>query len=384
MAEGTDTTSTAATAGTATGETARNRSPRGLGGVGRWSIAVAVVAALILLASVTPSPYAIERPGPVVDAFGEMASETGEATPVVRIRGAETYPTSGAMNVLSVSINGTPDRPADWLSVVGTLFDPTRTAVSLSSLYPEGLTAEERAEQNAAMMKASQAAATAAALRRLGEPVDERLSVAGVATDGPADGKLRAGDVIRTADGVEVGGLSELREIVGSAQQGRAVRLGIERDGAEQEQSVVPETADDGSRLLGITVGEEFSFPFDVSLDLDDIGGPSAGLVFALAVYDKLTPGALTGGERISGTGTIDADGMVGPIGGLPQKIWGAAGAGSTLMLMPRDNCADLPDRLPEGMRIVPVSTFGEAIAAVEEAAAAGPDGAERAQAPCQ
>lgn len=334
--------------------------------ISRWWVAIGIVAALILLAAVTPSPYAIERPGPVVNAFGKAASASGGEVKVIRIDGAKRHPTSGALNILSVSITGTPDSPVDWLSLAGTLFDPTRSIVPLDSLYPKGVSAEDRDKQNEAMMLASQQSAIAAALKQHGDPVGEHLRVAGVSADGPAEGELRTDDLIRDADGAKISRLDDLKKVIAAAAPGDAIRLGIERSGERIERSVVPETAADGTRLLGITVSEEYSFPFEVEVELDNIGGPSAGLVFALAIYDELTPGELTGGREISGTGTIDADGDVGPIGGLPQKIWGASLAGSSLMLIPTENCADVPDRIPDGMRLVPVSTLDEAVSALE------------------
>ncbi|MBN9613063.1 MAG: PDZ domain-containing protein, partial [Actinobacteria bacterium] len=265
---------------------------------------IGIVAVLIMLAAVTPSPYAIEQPGPVVNAFGAMKTASGESVDVIRVEGARTYPTSGALNVLSVSIDGTPDRPVDWISLVGTFLDPTRSAVPLSSLYPEGLSAEERTKQNAAMMRSSQQSATAAALRRLGEPVGEKVRIAGVSSDGPSAGKLQEGEVILSAEGKKVTSLADLRDAVSRVPDGDPIRLGVDRDGKETEVSVVPETASNGTRLLGVTVSEEFTFPFQVKLDLENIRGPSAGLVFALAITDMLTPGELTGGKQISGTGT--------------------------------------------------------------------------------
>lgn len=349
---------------------------------GRGWLTIGIAAVLLMLAAVTPSPYAIEQPGPVVDAFGTMRTESGASVDVIRVEGARTYPTSGELNVLSVSIDGTPDRPVDWISLLGTLFDQTRSAVPLSSLYPEGLSAEERSRQNAAMMLASQQSATAAALRRLGEPVGEKVRIAGVSADGPSEGKLKANEVIRSVEGAEVTSLAALRAAVAKVPEGDPVRLGVERGGRETEVSVTPQTRSDGTRLLGVTVNEEFTFPFEVKLDLENIGGPSAGLVFALAITDMLTPGELTGGKRISGTGTIDAEGEVGPIGGLQQKIWGAAKAGSTIMLMPIGNCADVPQRLPEGMKLVPVATLDEAVTALERVNDAGdPPGLERCRA---
>lgn len=347
--------------------------------ISRWWVAAAVVAGLVVLAAVTPSPYAIERPGPVIDAFGTIETDDGEVE-VIRIDGADTYPTGGALNVLSVSITGTPEQPADWLSLAGTLFDPTRAVVPLADLFPDGQTGEERTAQNEAMMRDSQLSAAAAALGELGEDVRARVLVEAVVEGGPAEGLLREGDAILTVDGEPVSGVAGLRATVAGHGASRPLVLGIERGGERIDVAATPRSPEDGAPpMLGIVISAEFDFPVEVELELDEIGGPSAGLVFALGIYDTLTPGELTGGLTVSGTGTIDDAGAVGAIGGLTPKIWGAALSGSELMLMPLENCADLPDRLPEGMAIAPVATLGEAVSAVEDAAAGRtPPGVER------
>lgn len=349
--------------------------------ISRWWAVLAAVAAAVAVAGVAPSPFAVERPGPVVDALGTIETEAGEER-VIRISGAETFETEGSLNVLSVTVSGTPEQPSSWLSLAGALLDPTRAVVPLSQLYPEGLTGDERAERNEALMRGSQLAAVAAALERLGEPVAATLHVAGVRAEGPADGVLREGDAILSVDGALVTSTAELRERVAARGAGRPVLLEIEREGEAREVEVVPEAGERGERpLLGVLVTTEFEFPFDVELELDRIGGPSGGLILALAVYDELTPGGLTGGLSVSGTGTIDESGAVGPIGGLPQKLWGASIAGTDLMLMPLANCPDLPARLPADLAIAPVETLDEAIEAIETAVDGGsPEGIERCE----
>ncbi|MCB1274407.1 MAG: PDZ domain-containing protein [Leucobacter sp.] len=334
--------------------------------IGRGWIVLGIVAVLLLLAAVIPSPFAIERPGPVVDAFGEYPGLDGEAAQVIRIDGVETYPADGALNVLSVTVQGTPEDPVSWLALSGTLFDPTRTAVPLGELFPDGMTAEERAAQGAEMMRVSQISATAAALGEAGYPVTERLRVVSVQGGGPADGELRAGDTIVQANGADVHDFAGLQAAIRDAAPGAAIVLGIERRGRELEARIVPKTLDDGTRRLGVGVGPDFSFPFDVDFELESIGGPSAGLTFALAIYDLLTPEEITGGARVSATGTITADGAVGAIGGLAQKLWGASFAGGGVVLMPMENCADVPDRVPDDVRLVPVATLDEAIEALD------------------
>ena len=348
---------------------------------GRGWIVIGAVVLLVALAAVTPSPFVIQRPGPVVDAFGEIETEDGEVE-VVRITGAETFETDGSLNVLSVTVSGTPDRPSSWLSLLGTVLDPTREVVPLESIYPAGSSSEDRRERNAALMEASQVSATAAALREVGEDVTATVRVLTVTEGGPADGVLVEGDAVLTADGQQVSGVSQLRAVLAEHGAETPVVLGIERDEQAMEVTVRPVADEAGDPALRIVASTELEFPYDVDLELDQIGGPSAGLIFALAIYDELTPGALTGGLNVSGTGTIDDAGAVGAIGGLQSKIWAASLAGRDLLLMPLDNCADLPSRLPEGLRIAPVANLGEAIGAIETAAAGGvPAGPERCEA---
>lgn len=348
----------------------------------RWSLAILAVAVIVVLLLLVPSPFAVERPGPVVDALEGFTTDDG-LVPVISVEGAETFETSGDLNVLSVSLHGSPEAPAGWLEVLGAVFDPAREVRPLSELYPEGVGVEERTAAGASMMRSSQQRAVAAALTELGEPVSSRLRVVGVSEDGPSEGELREDDVIRSADGVQVGTVSELGEVLAASRPGEAVRLGIERSGRPMEVEVVPVAVEaGGDPMLGVLVSGEYEFPFDVELSLGEIGGPSAGLILALAVYDTLTPGEMTGGISVSGTGTIDESGTVGPIGGLELKLWGASRAGTDLFLLPIGNCEDLPARIPSGMAVAPVATLSEAIEAIETAAAGGtPPGAERCSA---
>lgn len=349
------------------------------GRVYRWWSAVAALAIVVLLAAAIPSPYAIERPGPVVDAFGSIETEDGE-TPVISIEGTRTYPTSGEINVLSVSISGTPEKPANWLKLGLSLFNPSQTIVPLSMLFPEGVTSEERAALNEALMESSQTQATAAALGLLGEPISGELIIAAISEGGPADGVLRVDDRILTAGGASVSAIGDLRAVLAEAGDGGAVVLGIERDGKPLEVTVRPTiSSTDATPLIGVSVITELEFPFDVEIQLDRIGGPSAGLTFALALYDMLTPSELTGGLSISTTGTIDDRGHVGAIGGIEQKLWGAAESDTDLFLFPMENCVDMPESIPGRIKVAPVETLEEAITAIETVANGGtPAGIER------
>ena len=129
-----------------------------------------------------------------------------------------------------------------------------------------------------------------------------------------------------------------------------------------------PPTVQDGRKIIGVDIAPAIvRFPFQVTLNIDtEIGGPSAGLMFSLGIYDTLTPGSLTGGETIAGTGTMDLSGTVGPIGGIDQKIAASRNAGAEIFLVPADNCADVKDARPGDMRLVKVTTLSDAVASVK------------------
>ncbi|WP_336658456.1 YlbL family protein [Leucobacter sp. USHLN153] len=338
-----------------------------------------VIAIPLLLAGAIPSPYAIERPGPVVDTLGEVRID-GKSQPVVSFADAKTYPTTGRLNLLTVQILGSPDRQRSWLSLVPALFDPSQRIAPLSDFFVEGQTSEDRDAQNTVLMASSQSTAAAAAFRELDEPVSEVLTVAQIAPESAADGVLQQGDVLTTLDGEPLADFAMLRERTMQAGDGGVLKLGIERDGEKRSVEVEPSVPEGGDEpLIGATISISYDLPSEVDVKLEDIGGPSAGMVFSIAMVDQLTPGDLLGGMTVSGTGTMSGDGEVGPIGGLEQKMWAASRADSDLFLMPLGNCADLPDRIPERVRIAPVATLSEAIDAVETAASGGtPAGVER------
>ena len=338
----------------------------------RMLLATAIVACVVLLAALVPSPFAVERPGPVVDTLGEVELEGGRV-PVITISGAETYPTSGRLQLLTVSIVGSPQEPLSWLSLVPAAVDPSQRIAPLAEFFPEGTTQQDREEVNAALMDGSQMQAAAAAFRATGRPVRADLRVAQVTPDGPADGVLLEGDLLRSVGGRDVADFAELRARIVAGGAGAPLRFGIERDGRAQEVEITPRVPEGGAEpLIGASVASDYELPAEVDISLSRIGGPSAGLVFALAIYDELTPGALLGGGSVSGTGTVSDAGEVGAIGGLEQKMWAASRAGGGLFLMPVANCRDVPERVPPGLEVAPVASLDEAIAAV--AAAAGGD----------
>ena len=327
-----------------------------------------VVAALGTAAFATaPSPYVVERPGPVFDTLGEVENADGDRIPLIEIPDETTYPTSGELDLLTVYIGGSRENPLTWLEVAQAWFDPSRSVLPIDAVYPDGRTEEEADEQSAAAMAGSQQDAVAAALTELDIPYESVLVVGGVIDGTPADGVLEAGDDLLTADGTTLTDVDSLRDVLAAAGVGGSVELGIRRGGSESTVRVVPAASEeDGSAVIGVYPASRYDFPIDVRIQLERVGGPSAGMMFALGIYDKLTPGELTGGEHIAGTGTITGSGEVGAIGGIVQKMYGAREAGADWFLAPETNCGEVVGRIPSGLEVFAVTDLEEAIAAVE------------------
>ncbi|GAA2012196.1 YlbL family protein [Microbacterium ulmi] len=333
---------------------------------GMWSLSVALI--LLLVMTFLPTAYVIQQPGPVYNTLGEATTSDGEQVPLISIDGATTYPTEGSLDLLTVQVVGNRERTPSWFELAAAWFQPSRAVLPIDAVFPVGQTTEERNEQSAADMVDSQKEATAAALTELGYDIDARVTVYSVLDDSAADGILEKDDVILSADGRPVTDASSLREIVNEGG-GDPVELVVERDGDELTLSVTPresEVEGESTLLLGITLLHDYEFPFQVTIQLNNVGGPSAGMMFALGIIDTLTPGELNGGANVAGTGTISADGTVGPIGGIRQKMWGAVDAGATYFLAPETNCAEVVGHVPTGLRVFSVSELDDALDVLE------------------
>ncbi|MDR6201203.1 PDZ domain-containing protein [Microbacterium sp. SORGH_AS428] len=342
-------------------EPPRRRMPRGVV-AGIWALIVALLALLAM--SFLPSPYVIERPGPVYNTLGEVTDADGKDVPLIAIDGAETYPTDGSLDLLTVQVIGSPEQRLSWLDAAVAWFDPTKAVVPMEQIFPTGQTSEQRSEQNTAMMVDSQADATAAALTHLRYDVNPQLQVTAVADGSPANGQLQAGDRVLQANGTAVTTAEGLRRIINDGA-GAPIQILVDRGGAQQSVTVTPQegTGDAaGVWQIGITLTVSYTFPFDVQVQLNNVGGPSAGMMFALGMIDQLTPGELNGGAQVAGTGTISADGDVGPIGGIRQKLWGAHDAGAQYFLAPGSNCDEVVGHVPDGLRVFSVSTLDDAV----------------------
>lgn len=326
-------------------------------------LSIAAVCAAVF--AFAPSPYVIERPGPVYDTLGEVEIE-GSTVPVISISGAPTFETSGSLDMLTVSIVGNREHPLSWLQAGAAWFSPDQKLLPIDAIFPAGQTSEQQSEQNQALMVNSQQDAVAAALLNLGYSVGRDVTVQGFADSSPADGVLEVGDIITEANGVPVQSVTQLRKIINELG-GAAVPLTVSRAGETLSVSVAPVTASDGSYVLGIGATVAYTFPLDVTFQLDDVGGPSAGMMFALGIITKMTsPGTLVNGKRWAGTGTIDSDGNIGPIGGIQQKMRGARSAGAEYMLAPRGNCDEVTGHIPAGLDVYAVGTLDQAKTVVE------------------
>jgi PDZ domain-containing protein len=325
------------------------------------TLVTSIIVLLLTLGLVTvfPVPFVSFSPGPVKNTLGEAKGK-----PVIEISGHETFPTTGQLDLTTVSVTS-PDRELTLPQAMRNWLDPHHDLFPRDIIYPPEQSADEVEQQNTAEMTGSQDSAVAAALQEAGVPFKPKVST--VSAKSPADGKLKPGDIVLKIDGTTPTQVPQVGELVRKHKVGQDVSFLISRGG--KEQTVVLKTAatpgDKTRPMVGITIGVESPVKVTVNLG-QDIGGPSAGTAFALAIYDKLTAGDLLAGKHIAGTGTIDALGQVGAIGGIQQKIAGAKNDGATVFLVPGPNCEAALHADVDGIRLVKITTLHEAIGALK------------------
>lgn len=339
------------------------RRGRGPGRPGRLSavlltttfIAIALAAALTFVGL----PYVVMSPGPATNILGEV-----DGKPLLSVEGTSTYPTSGSLDFTTVSVNGGPGVRITVYDLAGAWFSDSEDVLPVEQVFPPEASPEQVEEEGAAEMAGSQSVATATALRALGREVDQTVVIAGVADDSPSKGVLEADDVLVSVDGDPATSADAVRAAVQRHEPGDSFPVVVVRDGTER--TVTVRTVDSGGRaVIGVGLRLDYDLPVDVTLRTGSVGGPSAGLMFSLAIYDVLTPGELTGGKSIAGTGTMGDDGTVGPIGGIRQKLVGAERAGADFFLAPAENCSEVVGNVPDGLQVLKVATFDDGLAAV-------------------
>lgn len=323
---------------------------------------------LLVLASAVPIPFVALGAGSTYNTIAsgqgrEVITFTGKDIPA-----AASEQPRGHLNMLTI-------RVVDQIPLIeaASMWASGRFQFApRDEYYPPDKTAEQVTAENVQMFRDSQSAAEIEALRYLGYP--NIVYVGSIEKGSPSWDLLRPQDRITAVDGHHVTDYASLKAIMATTRPGQHVSIAVERDGSATAIPVVlGANASIGPQgFLGVGVAERPLAPFTVHISLEDIGGPSAGLMFTLGIIDRLTAGDLTGGRFIAGTGTIGLDGTVGAIGGVTFKEITARNAGAAYMLVPADNCAEAVTAVPEGLTLVKVSTLDNAIAAVKTIAAGG------------
>jgi PDZ domain-containing protein len=327
----------------------------------RWTIAIVAIVALVVVGFL-PTSYAVEEPGPVFNTIGS-ASYNGKQHALITIPDATTYKTAGTLDMLTVNLDGDPDHPANWAQVVQAWFDPSKAVVPLDELFAPQETVKQSDAENAAEMTESQENATAAALHEQGIPFTSTITVAQVIKGYPASGVLKKGDVIQSVNGKSYIDADAMRLAIVANGWNKPLTIGYVRDGMAATAQITPKkvATKPPSAVLGVELTAKYHFPVTVDIKLQNVGGPSAGMMFALGIVDKMTPGYLNGGANVAGTGTITASGAVGAIGGIRQKMYGARDAGAKYFLAPASNCGGsdgVRGHIPAGLTVFSTSTL--------------------------
>jgi PDZ domain-containing protein len=330
-------------------------------------VAGAGVLAALVVAILAPVPYVALTPGPTLNTLGSSGGR-----PLIQISGHPTYPVKGHLNMVTVSFIGGPGSGFNILAALRAWLSPQDAVVPAQEIFTPGQTQQQVAKQDTAEMTSSQQSATAAALCQLRISFKTVDTIQATEKGLPAFGVLRKGDVITAVNGAPVTCRDDAGALIRHGRPGTPVQLTIDRNGTTVRVRVVTANVS-GQAVVGVQVAESFVFPFAVKIKIGNIGGPSAGLMFALGIIDKITPMNLTGGRFIAGTGEIEANGTIDPIGGIQQKMVGARAAGATVFLAPAANCADVAGAVPAGLRVVKVSTLAGAVSALRALTAGGP-----------
>ena len=324
------------------------------------AVTTVITSLLIAICTVLPAPYAVSSPGPTRDTLGEADGE-----PLIAVEGVPTYESTGQLLLTTVSVAGGPGYPVGVMGVLEGWWSGARAVAPVEQVFGRSETRDDLDARNQAAMISSQENATVAALEELGYEVPTTLAVSDAMEGSGSEGTIEPDDVILSIDGHDVLSFSDLRARMDEVAAGEAVVVGLDRDGSRVDVDVT--TTDDGTgrALLGVLIDPDFDLPVDVAIEIENIGGPSAGMMFALGIIDTLTPQDEANGLTVAGTGTLDLTGSVGPIGSIRQKLAGAVRDGATWFLAPKDNCNEVVGHVPAGLKVASVSTLAEARAAL-------------------
>ncbi|MEN9621013.1 MAG: hypothetical protein RL499_1206, partial [Actinomycetota bacterium] len=223
--------------------------------------------------AVVPSPYVIERPGPVFDTLGTVTVE-GDEVPLIEIPTEPTYDTEGSLSLLTVNVYGNRDQPPTWFDVIRAWLDPSQSVVPVEAIFPEGVSTEDRREQSRIDMENSQQEAIAAALRALGEPYESELLVVETMPDGPSEGTIRSDDIIVAVNGEPVRDVTALRAAIAANGIVEPASIDIVRAGSDRTVEVTPQLSegDDPVPVIGVLIAGQYVFPFEVNIELQNVG----------------------------------------------------------------------------------------------------------------
>jgi Lon-like protease len=330
-----------------------------------WTVllSIFVVIVLAVLGALVPVPFVALGPGPTYDTLGNV-----NGTQIVQVEGTPSHDTTGQLRMTTVSLK----RDVTLFGAFG-LWVSGRYALAPREEYIKpGQTEEEVQQQNVQMFQDSQSDAEVAALRYLHNPV--KVVVNQVTQGAPADKIILPGDKLVTVNGKDIHQQEDVVEAVKDTRPGQVIQVVLQRDGQDKTVSVTLGKADDRQQgFMGISGVDRADVPFKTTIHLQDVGGPSAGLIFSLAIVDRLSGDDLAGGKTIAGTGEIDVRGNVGPIGGITFKLTAAAEDGAKTFLVPADNCAEAKADPPEGLQLVKVENLGGAVQALKDLKAGRP-----------
>ena len=317
--------------------------------------------AVITLGSMAalPTGYVIERPGQVFNVMGEISGQK-----VISSADVAVYESDSRFDITTVSLLGNRESTPSWVQILWAWADPEQIVLPLDEVYPPSLTTAEIRAESSAQMEVSQQDAIAAALSELGYEIPRTLYVASVIADAPSSGILVAGDFVVSAGGSDVVSFDELKGQI-QLSEGQPMIIEVIRDSQPLSLEITPEKRET-DWVIGAMVGYTYGFPVDIQLQLGDVGGPSGGLMFTLGILDALSEGSMAAGYHVSGTGTINAAGEVGPIGGVGLKMIAAKNSGADLFLVPQGNCEEAIGQIPDGLSVVTVRDLSEALEAID------------------
>lgn len=331
-----------------------------------WTILVSGVLVVVfgLLGMFVRVPYVALGPGPTYDTLGKVGD-----TPLVQIEGQDAAGGSGELRMTTVSLT-------DEVTLFGALGLWTSGRYALApreEYFKPGQSDQQVKQENVRQFQDSQSNAEVAALRHLGYPV--KVLAKEIVAGSPADHVLTPGDQLLVVNGKKITKEEDVRAALAGTRPGETISMSFQHEGQPERTASVTlaQAPDRPEGFVGLTPIDRADVPFGIKISLQDVGGPSAGLMFALAIVDRMTPGDLPAGRHIAGTGEISEKGQVGEIGGISFKVVGAREAGATEFLVPEKNCAEAKSAAPDGLNLIKVSTLDTALSALEDLKAGRP-----------